>query len=139
MSKTTFSKYWLPIKIKISMIIFSIRAFFHGNWRLPGQQEKEGKHILFPSITLTRLQTFRHIFARFHVLWLPHILDCTAFIYQAATRWDLPPYRITIWLFDDVILNFVCLLDDLILGFYYSSLRQETRLELDKWTTNQVC
>ena len=134
MSKTTFSKYCLPIKIKISMIVFSIRAFFHGHWRLTGQHEKEGKHILFPSTTLTRSQTFRQIFASLHVLWLPHILDCTAFIYQAATGWDLPPYRITIWLFDDVILNFVCLLDDLILGFYYSSLRQETGLELDKWT-----
>ena len=39
-----------------------------------------------------------------------------ACIYQTATRWDLPPYRITIWLID-VILNFVYLLVELILGF----------------------
>ena len=37
-------------------------------------------------------------------------------IYQTATRWDLPPYRITIWLID-VMLIFVCLLVDLIIGF----------------------
>ena len=40
-----------------------------------------------------------------------------SWIYQTATRWDLPPYRITIWLIDDVMLIFVCLLVDLILGF----------------------
>ena len=33
------------------------------------------------------------------------------------TRWDLPPYWITIWLIDDVMVIFVCLLVDLILGF----------------------
>ena len=46
----------------------------------------------------------------------------TAFIYQTATRWDLPPYRINIWLIDGVKLVFVCLLDDLMLGFCYSNL-----------------
>ena len=38
-----------------------------------------------------------------------HIFNRTACIYQAATRWDLPPYRITIWLIDDVTFDF-CLL-----------------------------
>ena len=32
-------------------------------------------------------------------------------------RWDLPPYRVTIWLIDDVILSFVCLYVELMLGF----------------------
>ena len=48
---------------------------------------------------------------------LSHIFNRNACIYQTATRWDLPPYRITIWLIDDVMLIFVCLLVDLILGF----------------------
>ena len=34
-------------------------------------------------------------------------------IYQTATRWDLPPYRITIWLIDELMLIFVRLLVDL--------------------------
>ena len=39
----------------------------------------------------------------------------TTCIYQTATRWDLPSYRITIWLIDNVTLVFVCSLDYLIL------------------------
>ena len=64
---------------------------------------------LFHSTTSTRSRTFRHLFATLHVRWLSHIFNCNACIYQAATRWHLPPYRITIWLTDDVILIFVCL------------------------------
>ena len=98
-------------------IFFSIRNFFHGNWQLTGQLGKGEDHLLFHSTTSTRSQTFRHLFATLHVRWLSHIFNRTACIYQAATWWDLPPYRITIWLTDDVMLIFVCLLLDLILGF----------------------
>ena len=38
------------------------------------------------------------------VTWLSHIFNRTACIYQTATQWDLPPYRITISLIHDVIL-----------------------------------
>ena len=48
----------------------------------------------------------------------------TASIYQTATRWDLLPYRITIWLID-VMLILIRLLEDLILGFCGSNLRRE--------------
>ena len=37
-----------------------------------------------------------HLFATLHVRWLSHIFNRIACIYQTATRWDLPPYRITI-------------------------------------------
>ena len=47
-----------------------------------------------------------------------------ACVCKAATRWDLPPYRITIWVIDWWC-N-VCLLDELILGFCYSDLTLET-------------
>ena len=48
-------------------------------------------------------------------------------IYQAATRWNLPRYRITIWLIDDVTLNFCLFTCDLILAFFcYSNLRLKT-------------
>ena len=60
----------------------------------------------------------------------------------------LPPYRITIWLIDDVKFVLVCLLDDLILGFCYSNLdtgNRWTRARIDyhpcitSEPTNQVC
>ena len=38
-----------------------------------------------------------------------HVFLIATLVYQTATRWDLPPYRITIWLTDDVTLSF-CLL-----------------------------
>ena len=101
---------------------FSIRVFFHRHWQFTGQQGKGGDHLLFHSATSTRSRTFRHLFATLHVRWLSHIFNRTACIYQTATRWDLPPYRITIWLIDWLIDDamFVCLLDKLILDFCYS-------------------
>ena len=103
------------------IVFFSIRVFFHGYWRPTGQQGKGGDHILFHSTASTRSRTFRDLFATLHVRWLSRIFNRNACVYQAATRWDLPPYRITIWLIDDVKLV-VCLRDDLILAFWYSNL-----------------
>ena len=108
--------FCLPHVRKI--IFFSIRLFFHGYWLFTGQQGKGQGHLLFhcttsttsksfifylqlcmwddyhlsliTSLVFTRLlRTFRHLFAFFHARWLWHI--------------------------DDVMLLFVCLLDDLIL------------------------
>ena len=58
---------------------------------------------------LTNIQTFICDFAREMT-----IFNRNACNYQTATRWDLPLYRITIWLIDDMMLIFVCLLVDLI-------------------------
>ena len=92
------------------------------------ERGREGNHILFHSTTSTWSQTFRHLFATFHVRWLSHIFNCTTCICQTATRWDLPPYRTTTWLIDNAKLVFVCcLLNDLILGFCYSNLDTENR------------
>ena len=64
--------------------------------------------------SLTKIQTFICSFAfEMNITFF----NRTACIYQAATRLDLPPYWITIWMIDDGILISVCLLDDLILGF----------------------
>ena len=57
---------------------------------------RKGDHHLFHSTTSTGSRTFRHLFATLHVRWLSHIFNRIACIYQAATRWDLPPYRLTI-------------------------------------------
>ena len=45
----------------------------------------------------------------------------------------LPPYRITIWLIDDVNCVLVCLLDNFILGFCYSNLDTGNR-----WTRTPI-
>ena len=100
------------------LFFFSIRVFFHRHWRVTGQQGKGGNHLLFHSTTSTSSRTFRHLVATLHVRWLSNIFNRKACIYQTATRWDLPPYRIiTIWLIDDATLVFVCLRDGLILAF----------------------
>ena len=87
---------------KLSTIIrfFSIRAFFNGYWRYAGQQRNGGDLLLFYSTTSTLSRTFRHLFATLHVRWLPHIFNRNGCIYQTVTRWDWPPYLITIWFID---------------------------------------
>ena len=120
-------------KCSVNKFFSSITVFFDGHWRLTGQQGKGGDLLLFHSTTSTRSRTFRHLFATLHVRWLSHIFNCTACIYQTATRWDLPLYRITIRLTDDVKLVFVCLLNDLILGFCYSNLDTGNR-----WTQTPI-
>ena len=64
---------------------------------------REGTIFLFHSTISTRSRTFIRFFATLHVRCLSHIFNRNACIYQTATRWDLPPYRITIWLIDDEV------------------------------------
>ena len=96
-------------------------------------REREGTIFLFHSTTSTHSQTFRHLCATLHVRWLSHIFDRNACIYQTATRWGLPPYQITIWLIDDVMLIFVCLVVDLILGFITTIWHERNR-----WTWTRI-
>ena len=114
------------LQLYFSIYFFSIRVFFHGHWRLTGQQGKGGDLLLFHSTTSTRSRTFRHLFTTLHVRWLSLIFNRNACIYQTATRWDVPPYGITIWLID-VTLSF-CLstwwFDSSFIC--YSNLRRET-------------
>ena len=113
---------------------FSVRVFFHRHWRFTGQQGKGGGHLLFHSTTSTCLRTLRHLLATLHVRWLSRIFNRNACVYHTASRWDLPPHQITIWVIDDAM--FVCLLDALILGFCYSDLTLETcGFELASTTT----
>ena len=109
------------------LFFFSVRVFLHRIWRLTGLQGKGEDHLLFHSTTSIHSRTFRHLFATLHVKWISHIFNRTACIYQTATRWDLPPYRITIWLIDDVTLVFLVVYE--MIWFYLfccSNLRQET-------------
>ena len=112
---------------KLYSIFFSIIVLFHGYWQLTEQQGKGEDHLLIHSTTPNRSRTFRHLFATLHVRWLSHIFNRIACIYQTATRWDVPPYRITIWLIEDVTLRsclFTWWFDSSF--FCYSNFRRET-------------
>ena len=76
---------------------------------IDNSQDSRGREGTFfsHSTTSTLSRTFRQLFATLRVRWLLHIFNPTACIHQTTTRWDLPPYRITIWLIDDV--KFFCL------------------------------
>ena len=103
---------------------FFLSGFSSQTLRFTGQQWKGGDHLFFHPTTSSRSRTLRHLFATLHLRWLSRIFNGNACVYQTATRWDLPPYRITIWVIDWWC-N-VCLLDELILGFCYSDLTLET-------------
>ena len=80
------------------IFFFSVRVFFHGHWRLTGQQGEGGDHLLFLSTTFTSSRTFRHLFAISHVRW--HIFSHIPCIYQTATRWGfttLSNYHLIYW------------------------------------------
>ena len=79
---------------------FFYRGFLYRHWRFTGQQGKGRDHLLLHSTTSIHSQTLRHLFATLHVRWLSHIFNCNACVYQTVTRWDLPPYRIAIWVID---------------------------------------
>ena len=122
-------------------IVCSVFVFFYQGFLsrtlMTHRTAGEGRdHLLFHFTTSIYLRTFRHLFATLHVRLLSLIFNRTTSIYQTATRWDLPPYRITIWLIDDLMLIFLYFLDDLIPGFCYSNLTQQTgELELASTTT----
>ena len=87
----------------------------------------EGRETMFYSTLPLPLSAHQYLdiyFATLCVTWLWYISNRTACIYQAAPQWDLPPYRVTICMTDDVML-IVCLLVDLIQGFCYSYLTLE--------------
>ena len=63
----------------------------------------EGRGPSFISFYYFQPLTLTHLFATLHVRCLSHIFNHNACVYQTATRWDLPPYRITIW-----VINWWC-------------------------------
>ena len=105
---------WLPVTYRFKqcnnaivfkffyfVFFFLSGFFFHRHWRFIGHQGKGGDHLLFHSTNSTLTRTLRHLFATLQVRWVsPSIFNCSACVYQTATRWDLPPYRMTIWLID---------------------------------------
>ena len=84
----------------LNLFFLSIRVFFHRHWRFTGQSRKGGDHLLFHYTTSTCSRTLRHLFAALQVRRLSRIFNSNSCVYLTATQWDLPPYRITIWVID---------------------------------------
>ena len=108
---------FLPVRSQT----FKLQVFFLSgfssqtlHWRFTGQQRKGGNHLLFHSTTSTDSRTLRHLFATLHVRLLSRIFNRNACVYQADEIYHFIelPFE---WLIDDAM--FVCLLDELILGF----------------------
>ena len=136
-------------KVMIRVVEVVLHFFFLSVFSFTDTDDSQGSRGREGSIfysTLPLPPAHEHIgiyFATLSVRWLSHISNCTACFYQTATRWDLPPYRIIIWLIDDVMLIFLSLLVDLIQGFCYSCLTLETCIDyhpcITSEPTNQVC
>ena len=104
-------KYIEMCIIKNLLTIFFQSGFFSQTLRIrrTAKERKRPSFIpLYHFHPLTNIQTFICNFAR------EMTITC---IYKTATRGDLSPCGVTIWLIDDVTLIFVYLLVHLILGF----------------------
>ena len=85
----------------MAQLIFFLQGFFHRHWRFTGQQrEGMGVPSFYHSTTSTSSWTLKYLFATLHMRWLSPTFNCNACVYQTATRQDLPPYQISIWLID---------------------------------------
>ena len=104
---------------------FFYKGFLHGHWRFTGQQGKEGDHLLFHSTTSTRSRTLSHLITTLQMRLLYHpfliVTLVTRLLLDEIYHIIELPFN---WLIDDAM--FVCLLDELILGFCYSDLTLET-------------
>ena len=80
--------------------LFVYQGFLHRQWRFTGQQGKREDHLLFHSTTSTRSQILRYLFATLRMIWLSRIFNRNAYVFQTSTRWELPPYRVNIWVID---------------------------------------
>ena len=65
-------------------------------------QDSRGRegNIFYSTLPLPPTDEHWDLFATLHMRWLSRIFNRNAFVYQTATRWNLPPYRITIWVID---------------------------------------
>ena len=104
-------------------------SFFLSGFSFTGtdnSQHSRGREGTIFFSTLPLPPAHEHSSATLHVRWLSHNFNCNACIYQTATRWDLPPYQITIWLTDDVDIDFCLLACWIDFRFCYSYLTWET-------------
>ena len=107
-----------------SVHFFSIRVFMHRGWWLTAGEGKGPSFIpLYISYQLTNIQTFSCNFTyemtiRYFWWHCLYLADCYSLRLTTLSNY--------IWFIDNVMLIFVCLLDELILDFYYCNLARET-------------
>ena len=138
-----FSKY-IMFFTSASFFFFCIRVFFTDTG---DSQDNRGRERTIFYSTLPLLPAHErwdiylqlcmwndyHVFLILTLVFTRLLLDeIYHHIYQTATRWKLP----FDWFIADAM--FVCLLDEMILGFCYSNLTLETG-GFDLASTNQVC
>ena len=87
---------WNHVKAFRAPFFFLIRIFFTDTDDLQDSRGREGT-IFYSSLLLPPAHEHWHLFATLHVRWISRIFNRNACIYQTATWWDLPPFRITIW------------------------------------------
>ena len=115
-------RFYYSVNYCITTNFFSIRLFFTDTADSQDSRGKEGT--IFYSILPLPTTDEHWDITTLHVRWLSRIFKRKACVYQTASQWNLPPYRITIWVIDWWCK--VCLLDELTLGFCYSDLSLET-------------
>ena len=105
-------------------LFFSIRVFFHRHWKFTGQEGKRGEHLLFNCTTSTRLWTFRHLqlcmWDDYHIFLIATLVFTRLLFSEIGDLIKL--------LFDWLMMQclFICVLDDLIVGFSYQSTLSHT-------------
>lgn len=93
-------------------------VFFHRHWHFTWQQRKR-ETILFPP--------HKHSDIYFQIcMWDDYYLFLICMTSNDQTQQDLPTWGIIIWLIDDKMLISVWMLDNVVLGFRYSNLTQES-------------
>ena len=88
-------------------------------------QDSKGREgtIFYSTLPLPSAHEHRDIYLQLCIWDDYHIILIATLIFTRLLLDEiLRPYRITIWLIDDVKFVLACLLDDLILGFCYSNL-----------------
>ena len=115
--------WWYLIYIYIYLYILSVFSFTDTDDLWDGKG-REGT-IFHSALPILPAHEHWDIYLQLHVRWLSRIFNRNACVYKTATRWDLPPYRTTIYcLIDDAM--FVCLLEEFILRFCHSDFTWET-------------
>ena len=118
------NNYWCFIE-KIWQDIFFYKGFLHRHWRFTGQQGKGGA-IFYSTLPLPLAHKHWDIYLQlcmwddYHIFLITMLVFTRLLLNEIYHLIELPFE----WLIDDAM--FVCLLDELILGFCYSDLTLET-------------
>ena len=107
---------------KLCIFFFSIRVFFTGTdvHRTAGEGRRPSFIPLYHFHPLTNIETFICMWDHYHVFLIATLVFTRLLLDEFFHLIELPFE----WLIDDAM--FVCLLDELILGFCYSDLTLET-------------